>query len=301
MRVLTNAPRLPESGGRKSRAGRMVGGCMETRARLLVVDDNRALLRTLQISLSAAGYAVTCADNGADALSIFHEQHPDLIILDVMMPDMNGWQVCQHIREISEVPILMLTAMREPEYRIRGLSMGADDYLSKPFEQQELLLRIANILKHVGFGGSGAQGRPSTRYDDGHLVLDLETHVFTFEGRPLHFTPQELNLLACFVRQQNQVLTHEYLLYRVWGISSGAHGEAYVKTYVRYLRLKIEPNPRRPIYFVNEHGIGYRLAHPQRDGQEKAQAEGAKAAETADAAEAVEAADAADELEAEEA
>jgi two-component system, OmpR family, KDP operon response regulator KdpE len=237
---------------------------VSSHGRLLVIDDDTTLLRLLEFSLGVAGYEVDCAISGRDGLRTFFERRPDLVILDLMMPEMTGWEVCRRLREVSAVPVLMLTALHQAEDRIRGLEDGADDYLVKPFDVQELTLRVAAILRRTGVGGTGAEGiRVNSRYDDGHLFIDLDSHTVSYEGRLIKLTPQEFDLLACFVRQPGKTLSRDYLRNQVWGFTGG-HGKDYVKTYIRYIRRKIEPDPDRPAYILTEHGIGYRLAWPGR-------------------------------------
>lgn len=227
-----------------------------------MVDDDAILLRLLQFSLEAANYEVDCVDNGRDALRLFFERRPDLVILDLMMPGITGWEVCERIREVSDVPILMLTALWEPEDRIKGLRKGADDYLVKPFDVQELMLRVAAILHRAGVGGAG-DSHANGRYDDGHLFVDLDSRTVSYEGHLIQLTPQEFSLLACFVRQPGKTLSRQALLNQAWGLLPG-RGEDYVKTYIHYLRRKIEPDPGKPTYILTEHGVGYRLAWPGR-------------------------------------
>jgi DNA-binding response OmpR family regulator len=178
---------------------------------------------------------------------------------------MDGWQVCERVREMSDVPILMLTAYGDQEYRIKGLQLGADDYLGKPFDLQELTLRIEAILRRTqGKAAGGDEVRTSRHYDDGHLFVDLERRIVQVEGTVISLTPHEFDLLSCFVRQPDKALSQEYLLRQVWGLERGRNGKGYVKTYVRLLRQKIEPDPTHPRYIITDWGLGYRLAGPRR-------------------------------------
>ena len=236
---------------------------MSESGRLLIVDDDTTLLQLLELRLSLEGYDVASADNGLAALRWFFEHRPDLVILDIMLPEMNGWNVCQRIREVSDVPILMLTALHEPEERIRGFDLGADDYLVKPFDVQELTARVRAILRRARLPRpTDGETRVHNSYTDGHLCIDLTTRSVMYDGEPIHLTPQEFKLLSCFVRHPGLTLSHDYLLYQVWGLTDGARGYEYLKTYIRYLRRKIEPDPQRPAYILTEHGLGYRLALP---------------------------------------
>jgi DNA-binding response OmpR family regulator len=231
---------------------------MASRGKLLVVDDDKTLLQLLDLSLKDEGYDVTCATNGRDALRTVFTERPDLIVLDIMMPGMSGWQVCERVREVSDVPVLILTARGDPEDRVRGLELGADDYLSKPFDIHELTLRVGAILRRT-WSGNASTSRTSQRYDDGHLFVDLETRVVQYDGQVIKLTPYEFDLLSCFVRHPGKVLEHDYLLRQVWGLNSGTGDNDYVKTYIRYLRKKIEPDPQQPRYITTERGVGYRF------------------------------------------
>lgn len=232
---------------------------MGAREHILVVDDDKALLQVLELTLSEHGYEVSCATSGLQALRLIFQRQPDLVILDIGIPEINGWDVCQRIREMSDIPILILTAYCEQESRIKGLTLGADDYVVKPFDIPELLLRIRAILRRARPAIPPAPSS-SHRYDDGHLLIDLEAHLVQYEGRPIHLTPHEFDLLACMVRHAGKTLTPDFLLSQVWGLDMPGKAYQYIKTYIRYLRLKIEPDPRHPRYILTERGLGYRLA-----------------------------------------
>jgi two-component system KDP operon response regulator KdpE len=232
---------------------------MSTREHILVVDDDKALLQVLELTLSEHGYEVSCATSGLQALRLIFQRQPDLVILDISIPELNGWDVCQRIREMSDIPILILTAYCEQENRIKGLTLGADDYVVKPFDIPELLLRIRAILRRARPALPPAPP-PSHRYDDGHLLIDLDAHLVQYDGRPIHLTPHEFDLLACMVRHVGKTLTPDFLLSQVWGLDMPGKANQYIKTYIRYLRRKIEPDPEHPRYILTERGLGYRLA-----------------------------------------
>lgn len=233
---------------------------MSSRGHLLVVDDDEALLQLLNLSLSNYGYEVTCVSNGRDALKALFAHPLDLVILDIMLPEMSGWDVCRRIREVSDIPILMLTAYSGQEQHIKGLELGADDYVNKPFDVRELTLRVGALLRRTWDGQAGPKrARFNRRYDDGHLFVDLDERIVQYDGRPIRLSPNEFDLLACFVRHPGNLLSHDYLLHRVWGLDAAGRTANYVKTYISYLRKKIEPDPKRPRYIITERGIGYRL------------------------------------------
>jgi DNA-binding response OmpR family regulator len=222
--------------------------------RILVVDDDadiRTLVRTL---LERAGAIVYEAGDGRSGLRVFHERRPDLVVLDVGMPELDGWEVLERIRDLSDAPVLMLTAMGQELDRVRGLQGGADDYVVKPFGRQELLARVQALLRRAARGGP--EEEPET-YADAYLSIDFAQRQVAVGDRPVHLTPLEFRLLACFVRNPRQVLSRDRLLELVWGDPYGASTDQ-VKLYVGYLRRKLDPETpdRAPIETVR--GFGYR-------------------------------------------
>jgi two-component system KDP operon response regulator KdpE len=222
--------------------------------KLLIIEDDITLSRLLAGHLQSLGYDVTTAPNGLEGIRLVEETTPDLVILDVMMPGMDGWAVCRHLRSTSTVPILMLTAKGTQEDVIQGLELGADDYLKKPFDLKELELRIAAILRRR----EGAPGDAGIVYDDGTLQVDLEQRLVVRNGQRIHLTPTEFRLLAYLVRQRGRVVPHEELLAEVWG-PEYVQETANLSVYVRYLREKLEVAPSDPRYVVTEWGVGYRF------------------------------------------
>ena len=232
---------------------------MNTRGHILVVDDDESLLQLLDLTFSNQGYRVLAVTNGRDAMRALYAHTPDLVILDIMLPEVSGWDVCRRIREVSEVPIVMLTAYAGQEYRIKGLELGADDYLSKPFDVQELVLRVAAVLRRT-LNAPIETSHSRRRYDDGHLFVDLDQHIVQYDGQPIQLSFHEFELLACFVRHPGVILSQKVLLQRVWNLDDVGSAANYVKTYISYLRRKIEPDPKKPRYILTERGMGYRLA-----------------------------------------
>jgi len=219
---------------------------------VLVVDDDadiRALVREL---LERAGYDVIDAPDGNEGLRLFYERQPDLVILDVAMPEMEGWEVLERIRELSDVPVMMLTARAEELDKVRGLRAGADDYVTKPFGRQELLARVDAGLRRK----RTAEESPQT-YADGFVTIDFPQRAVRAGGRPIALTPLEFRLLAAFVRNPNNVLTHEQLLELAWG-SAGAAERDQVKLYVGYLRRKLGAPPGAESPIETMRGFGYR-------------------------------------------
>jgi DNA-binding response OmpR family regulator len=223
-------------------------------ARVLVADDDediRGLVRTL---LERGGATVFEAGDGRAALREFHARRPDLVVLDVQMPGLDGWQVLERIRDLSEVPVLMLTARGQELERVRGLQGGADDYVVKPFGKQELVARVQALLRRAARGGRGEE--PES-YADDYLTIDFGQRRVTVGEREVSLTPLEFKLLACFVRNPRQVLSRDQLLENVWGDSFGV-GTDQVKLYVGYLRRKLEPDVPESAPIETVRGFGYR-------------------------------------------
>jgi DNA-binding response OmpR family regulator len=218
--------------------------------RVLVVDDDpdiRGLVREL---LDRRGFAVTEARDGQEALRVFFAERPDLVFLDVTMPGLDGWKTLERIRELSDVPVVMLTAKTDELEKARGLRAGADDYVTKPFGRQELLARVDALLRRAG----GRAEQPE-RYVDGFLSIDFAQRAVTVGGQSVDLTPLEFKLLAAFVRHPNQVLTHDQLLELVWGDPLVAREQ--VKLYVGYLRKKLCPEAPDSVPIVTRRGFGY--------------------------------------------
>jgi DNA-binding response OmpR family regulator len=222
-----------------------------SRRRILVVDDDddiRGLVREL---LERRGFTVAEAVDGRQALHEFYEGRPDLVVLDVGMPGFDGWTTLERIRELSDVPVVMLTARAAELEKTRGLQAGADDYVTKPFGRQELLARIEALLRRAG----GREAEPPETYSDAFVSIDFAQRAVNAGGRAVELTPLEFKLLSAFVRHPNQVLSHEQLLQLVWG-GAGASREQ-VKLYVGYLRRKLCPNDPENAPIETKRGFGY--------------------------------------------
>ncbi len=227
-------------------------------ARILVVDDDhdiRGLVRTL---LERAGATVYDAPDGREGLREFHARRPDLVILDVSMPVMDGWQMLDRIRDMSDVPVIMLTARADELERVRGLQAGADDYVVKPFGKQELVARVQAQLRRAVRAGRTEQ---MDSYGDGFLTIDWGQHRVTVDDREVQLTPLEFRLLSTFVRNPRQVLSREQLLELVWGDSYGVGGDQ-VKLYIGYLRRKLSPDAPDMVPIETVRGFGYRYTAP---------------------------------------
>jgi two-component system KDP operon response regulator KdpE len=224
-------------------------------ARILLVDDDPALLEILSTYLQRLDHAVQSTarpDKGLEAVSA---APPDIVVLDVSMPGLDGWQVLRRIRAASHVPIIMLTAASEEADVLKGFSLGADDYVSKPFSFAQLEARIRAVLARV----TGRAGPAARVLIHGDLAVDVAAHRVTRGGQPLKLTPTEFRLLVTLMEQPNRVLSSEVLVRRVWGEEYASESD-YVRRYIWYLRQKIEPNPDDPSYIRNERNIGYYFA-----------------------------------------
>jgi DNA-binding response OmpR family regulator len=222
-------------------------------ASVLVVDDD-ADVRTLVCELLArAGYTVSQAPGGREALRLLYDERPDLIVLDVSMPELDGWETLERIRDLSDVPVIMLTARGAELERVRGLQAGADDYMVKPFGRQELVARVQALLRRARSGGDDRQ----ESYADERLTIDFGQRAVNYDGRDISLTPLEFRLLSVFVRHPRQVLSREQLLELVWGDAYGVSGDQ-VKLYVGYLRRKLQPEASGDTPIETVRGFGYR-------------------------------------------
>ena len=222
--------------------------------RILVVDDDSVLQRTLRINLRARGHEVLLAGTGEEAVSVFMAEQPDLVILDLGLPDLDGVEVLRRVRKRSLVPVIVLSARQQADDKVEALDEGADDYVSKPFNIDELMARVRVALRR----GPTDADAPAT-LTSGGLVLDFDTHTATRDGVSIHLTPTEWRLLAELARHLGRVVSHEDLLKAVWGPSYGSENH-YLRVYANQIRRKIEADPTRPRHLVNEPGLGYRLS-----------------------------------------
>jgi len=224
----------------------------ETELRVLVVDDERAIRRFLRTSLAAKGYVVFEATNGAEALESVVRDRPDVVILDLGLPDMDGTQVTARLREWSRLPIIILSVRDQEADKIAALDAGADDYLTKPFGVGELMARMRVILRRIAH----PESQPVFATRD--LVVDLARRLVRVRGEEVQLTPTEYDLLRALVTHAGKVLTHQQLLRQVWGL--GYEGESHLlRVNISNLRHKIERNSARPEYIITEPGVGYRL------------------------------------------
>jgi len=225
---------------------------------ILMIDDDTPLLRLTELNLTKAGYRFVSAQHGIAGLQMLEQEHPSLVLLDVTMPKLDGWETCRLIREVSDVPIIMLTGRDEETDKARGLDLGADDYLTKPFGFVELQARIRAMLRRATMPSVNQQHRQKTRFHTGGLVVDIPSHHVTLYGKPIALTPTEFRLLEHLLKHAGMVLTHSQLLTAAWGF---AYSEAteLLKPTISRLRQKVEDDPSHPTLIQTVHGVGYRL------------------------------------------
>jgi two-component system KDP operon response regulator KdpE len=228
---------------------------------ILVVDDEPPIVRLVRAKLSADGYSVITASNGEEALCHLEEERPDLIVLDLMMPGMDGFETLRRVRQDSQIPVIMLTARASDADKLKGLQSGADDYMTKPFNPDELSARVAAVLRRAG-GAAPAGGRAVLRYPG--VEIDLERRQVTVDGSEVRLSKTEWELLAQLAGNAGRVMLHGELLTRIWGpeFRDEAH---YLRTWVSRLRAKLEPKSDHSALITTFPGLGYRLESPPTD------------------------------------
>lgn len=222
---------------------------------VLVVDDEPRLVNFVRLNLEVEGCRVTQASDGLEALEKVRQELPELVILDVALPKMDGFEALAEIRKFSEVPVIMLTVRAQEDERVRGLELGADDYIAKPFSPRELVSRAKAVLRRMRLAGHRGQG--PLKVDD-RLQIDFERRRVVVDGKPVKLRPTEWRLLYHLVNNAGRVMTHDMLLAKVWG-HEYLGSDHYVRLYVTYLRQKIEEEPSNPRYILTERGMGYRF------------------------------------------
>ncbi len=226
--------------------------------KILVVDDEKTLREFVSRNLSARGFQLFTATNGLEALAIFNTETLDLVILDLMMPHMDGLETCRRIRQKSTVPIIILSALGEEQDKIAAFDLGADDYLTKPFGVAELLARVRAVFRRINW-----ESAPTAHevLRAGQLELDPHSYIVTLQGNRLKLTQTEFALLHYFMQNPGKALSHQVILRTVWGPEYGNEAE-YLRVYIGRLRRKIETDPSVPQYLHTEHGLGYRFEAP---------------------------------------
>ena len=229
---------------------------MLRKPRILVVDDEPQIARVLRTGLMSHGYDVRAAADGLSALDTFGDWHPDLVVTDLAMPDVDGLELCRRLRAVSQVPILVLSVRGEERTKVEALDAGADDYITKPFGMDELLARVRATLRRASMTADAETS--ATVIEAGDFRVDLEARTVAVRGGEVRLTPKEYDLLVYFVRHAGKVLTHRTLLGAVWGGDYTEQGE-YLRVFVGQLRKKIETDPASPRYLLTEPWVGYRF------------------------------------------
>ena len=225
------------------------------RPRILIADDDPTILKFLKANLEARGYETLTAMDGAEALHIVERELPDLVVLDIIMPKMDGFEVCERLREWSQIPIIMLTARDDIKDKVKCLNAGADDYITKPFGVDEFIARVRSVLRRTEVA-STVSTLPS--FTCGDLEINFAQRRVTVAGNEVKLTPTEYSLLQEFTLNAGKVLTHSHLLNKVWGPEYADERE-YLRVFVGHLRAKIEPDPANPKYFITVPGVGYQF------------------------------------------
>lgn len=233
--------------------------------RILVVDDEERMVRFIRLNLEHDGFQVIDAFSGLEAIEKIRSNLPDLILLDVMMPDIDGFEVLKMIRETSNVPVIMLTAKGEEEDRVRGLETGADDYVTKPFSPRELVSRVRAVLRRTELVGGSTHGLIEV---DDRLKIDFDRREVWVEDELVKLRPTEYRLLYHLVKNSGWVVTHDQVLAKVWGYEYRDEPH-YVRLYINYLRKKLEEDPSNPKYILTERGVGYRFVDFRREHESK--------------------------------
>ncbi len=224
--------------------------------KILTIDDDPGFLNLVDHVLSIQGFEVFKAPSGQEGLKLLYAEKPDIVLLDVCMPKMDGWQVCQRIRDIADIPIIMLTGKQKAEEDIvRGLDYGADEYLFKPVGNRELVARVKAVLRRNELPSPTELKREVT-YADAFLTVDIAERKVTVNGERVKLTPREFRMLSYLVENADHILTHKELLEKVWGWEYTDDLD-YVRIYISHLRQKVEPNPPLPTYIITEPGVGY--------------------------------------------
>jgi two-component system KDP operon response regulator KdpE len=224
--------------------------------KILIIDDEETTVKLISIVLEKRGYEVTSAVRAEEGLRKAYRTHPDLILLDVLMPEMDGWEVCRRLRELSDVPIVFLTARDDVKDVVKGLELGADDYIVKPFEGDELVARVRAHLRRA----PKASVAEELAFDAGNFRINFISREVRVRGTQVHLTPKEFNLLGVLARNAGRVITRSELVREAWGPEYGDAIDS-LKLYIHYLRQKIEKDPQNPLYILTSRGVGYRFSN----------------------------------------
>jgi two-component system, OmpR family, KDP operon response regulator KdpE len=228
-----------------------------SKPKILIIEDEADLIYILRHKLEREGYAVFSAQDGGRGLQMLISERPDLVLLDVLLPMMDGWETCRRIRQVSDVPIILITCLSDERDKVRGLELGADDYITKPFGLMELVARVRAVLRRRDY----ALTHNAVVNVDNRLTVDRQRRQAFVEGQPVSLSPIEYRILTCFLDNVDRVVTHQSLLTQVWGWEYVDETD-YLKVHIHNLRKKIEEEPGDPVYIVTERGLGYRFRIP---------------------------------------
>jgi DNA-binding response OmpR family regulator len=226
------------------------------REKILVVDDDAEFRNLTQVWLQKAGYEVLTAEDGVEGMRRIYSGRPDLVLLDANMPKMDGWEVCRRIRDMSDIPVLMVTVNGQKSDRLRGFGNGADDYMTKPVDFPEMIARVQAVLRRTGTA-NGEEG--STTFHNDEIEVDWRSREVWARGQRVKLSPTEFKILSCLIKNRGWIVPHERLLEKAWG-PNYIGDKSFVKLYIRYLRQKLEEDPHNPRYIMTERGVGYYFA-----------------------------------------
>jgi len=221
--------------------------------KILVIEDNTEFLELTKTWLQNAGYEVLTAEDGVEGMRRVYSSRPNLVLLDANMPKMDGWEVCRRIRDMSDIPVLMVTVNGQKSDRLKGFGVGADDYITKPVDFPELIARVQAVLRRAG---TSVQEEGPNTFDNGEIEVDWRSRQVWVRGERVKLSPIEFKILACLIKNRGWIVTHEQLLEKAWG-PNYIGDKSFVKLYIRYLRQKIEENPHNPRLILTERGVGY--------------------------------------------
>jgi two-component system KDP operon response regulator KdpE len=236
-------------------------GLLMAKEKVLVIDDDASFLQQAQVCLQNAGYEVVTAGDGMAGLRRFFASRPDILLLDTGIPEIDGWEVCRRIRDMSDVPVIMLTSNGQKSEVLKGFSLGADDAINKPPDFSELVARVGAVLRRTA--PINKEDKP-VAFHHPELEIDWRTHQVVTRGQEVKLSPTEFKLLSCLIENRGWLVTHEELLRKVWG-PDYVSDKSFVKLYIRYLRQKIEKDPSHPQLILTERGIGYRFSIPVKE------------------------------------
>jgi DNA-binding response OmpR family regulator len=226
------------------------------KGKILLVEDDIEFSKLTQMWLKNAGYEVISADDGMEGMRRVFSNRPNLVLLDANIPKMDGWEVCRRIRDMSDIPVLMVTVNGQKADRLKGFVVGADDYITKPVDFHELVARVQAVLRRTG---STTINEETSSFHDGEIEIEWQSRQVWVRGVRVKLSPTEFKILACLVRNRGWIVTHEQLLEKAWG-PNYVGDKSFVKLYIRYLRQKIEQDPRNPRLILTERGVGYHFA-----------------------------------------